>query len=57
MTSFELGVNYWYSKHFRATVNFILNRLDGNVKAIDNAQTKNGGKTEDELLFRLAAAL
>jgi hypothetical protein len=57
MTSYELGINYWYSKHFRASINALLNHLDGNVSAISNAEKKNGGRMEDELLFRLAAAL
>jgi hypothetical protein len=57
MTSWEVGLNYWYSKRFRATVNGILNWIDGNAAGVASAKTKNGGKMEDELLFRLAVAL
>jgi hypothetical protein len=57
VTSFEVGLNYWYSKRFRATLNLVHNQLQGNAMAMDNAAKKNGGKGEDELLLRLAAAL
>jgi hypothetical protein len=57
VNSFEVGLNYWYSKRFRATVNYVHNQFQGNVAAIDNVAKKNGGKGEDEVLFRLATAL
>jgi hypothetical protein len=57
ITSYELGLNYWYSKRFRATANYVHNQLGGNTAAIGSAAKKNDGKGEDELLFRLAAAL
>jgi hypothetical protein len=57
ITSFEVGLNYWYSKRFRATFNFVHNIIGGTVMAISNAEKKNKGNDEDEFLFRLAAAL
>ena len=58
VTSIELGVNYWYSKRFRATFNYVLNRLDGNSDGYKAANKTNGGNdNEYELLFRLAVAL
>jgi phosphate-selective porin len=53
VTSFALGLNYWHSKRFRATVNLVRNRFDGNTAQIRNLASP----TENELLFRLAIAL
>lgn len=54
----ELGVNYWYSKRFRATFNYVVNFLQGDTGSISKAMEKNGkGATEHELLFRLGVAL
>jgi phosphate-selective porin len=54
----ELGVNYWYSKRFRATFNYVLNVIEGDTKTIAGAQTKNGGHAaEHEFLFRLGIGL
>jgi phosphate-selective porin len=52
--SWELGVNYWRSKRFRATVNGIVNHFGG-----DTAFVRMGlaSKNEEELTFRLAIAL
>ena len=58
ITSSELGVNYWYSKRFRATFNYVWNRLDGNTAAYKSARNTNGGNDDEhEFLFRLAVAL
>jgi hypothetical protein len=52
----ELGVNYWHSKRFRATFNYVLNHFDqgsdanGTVKVLTSPW-------EQEFLFRLAVAL
>ncbi len=57
VTSFELGANYWYSKRFRATLNYVHNRFDGGSQGVKNAIAKNAGAGEDELLARVAIAL
>ncbi len=57
VTSFELGVNYWFSRRFRATFNYVLNRFGGNAKAVDDVKKVVGGGTEHELLTRLGIAL
>ncbi len=51
--SYELGVNYWHSKRFRATFNYVLNHFGGDTLLIRNL----GSKNENEILFRLAVAL
>jgi hypothetical protein len=54
--SFELGVNYWFSKRFRATFNYVLNhfdRGDGATAFLKGLSSPN----EQEFLFRLAIAL
>ncbi len=51
--SWELGVNYWRSKRFRATVNGIVNHFGGDTALIRGLASKN----EEELTFRLAIAL
>jgi len=53
VTSYALGLNYWHSKRFRATVNLVLNHFEGNTAQINNLDSP----TERELLFRLAIAL
>jgi phosphate-selective porin len=53
VTSYALGLNYWHSKRFRATVNLVLNRFGGNTAQINNLESLS----EKELLFRLAIAL
>ena len=57
-TAIELGVNYWYSKRFRATMNYVLNLIDGDTDSIKTAKANNGGNSDEhELLFRIAVAL
>ena len=51
VTSFALGVNYWFSKRLRLTTNYVFNHFGGdNVQA---AKLQN----EQEFLFRLGIAL
>ncbi|HLK92384.1 MAG TPA: porin [Polyangia bacterium] len=52
----ELGVNYWHSKRFRATFNYVLNHFD---RGADATPTLKGFASawENELLFRFAVAL
>jgi phosphate-selective porin len=57
VTAFAFGTNYWHSKRFRASFNYVLNVLEGDAKQIADARTKAGGKTEHEFLFRLGIAL
>jgi hypothetical protein len=49
----EVGLNYWRSKRFRATVNYVYNHFGGNAPAITALPSSH----EQELLFRLAVAL
>jgi phosphate-selective porin len=52
----ELGVNYWHSKRFRATFNYVLNHFGRGSDA--NATLKAlSSPWEQEFLFRLAIAL
>jgi hypothetical protein len=54
----ELGVNYWYSKRFRATFNYGLNLLTGDTATMKKAITRNGEKAaEHEFMIRLGIAL
>lgn len=54
----EIGVNYWYSKRFRATFNYVFNVLDGSASTIAKQKTRNGDSaTEHEFLMRLGIAL
>jgi hypothetical protein len=56
--SFTLGANYWYSKRYRATFNYVMNHIDGDAGGISSAWTKLGNdKYEHEFLFRMAIAL
>ena len=52
----ELGVNYWHSKRFRATFNYVVNHFG---QGSDANATLNALTTpwEQEFLFRLAIAL
>jgi phosphate-selective porin len=54
--SAEVGINYWHSKRFRATFNYVLNHFGGTAPFITNAMTFPS-RYEHELLFRLAVAL
>jgi len=58
VTALEFGANYWYSKRYRATFNYVLNMLGGDSAGIADAEKKlNGHKNEHEFLFRLGIAL
>lgn len=58
VTAYELGVNYWYSKRYRATFNYVLNHFDGDSKGIADTISKAGNNSDEhEFLFRLAIAL
>ena len=54
VTSWELGVNYWRSKRFRATANYVLNHFGGDTSFIT---TGLKSKNEHEFLARLGIAL
>jgi Phosphate-selective porin O and P len=51
VTSFQVGLNYWNSKRFRATFNYVFNTFSGDN--VNVARLKN----EQEFLFRLAISL
>ena len=52
----ELGVNYWHSKRFRATFNYVVNHFGRG--ATPTAPLKSlTSPWEQEFLFRLAVAL
>lgn len=53
VTSLQAGVNYWYSKRFRATLNYGFNHFGGDAPAITGLKAKD----EHELSFRLGIAL
>jgi phosphate-selective porin OprO and OprP len=53
VTSFELGANFWYSKRWRTTFNYVLNHFGGDSPTVQALKSKQ----EHELLFRLAVAL
>jgi hypothetical protein len=53
LTALTLGANYWHSKRFRATFNYVLNRFGGDTAAVK----KLASRTEQEFLFRLGIAL
>jgi phosphate-selective porin len=53
VTAFTVGVNYWYSKRFRATFDYVRNSFDGDTKFVKGL----AADSEQEFLFRLAIAL
>jgi hypothetical protein len=53
VTVYEFGVNYWHSKRFRATFNYIFNHFAGTAKFITSLPSSD----EQEFTFRLAIAL
>jgi len=58
ITAIDLGLNYWYSKRFRASVNYVVNVLDGDSESVQAAQQLNGRNSDEhEVLARLAIAL
>jgi hypothetical protein len=50
--SLALGVNYWFSRRFRASINYIFNSFGGDAPAVRSLPS-----VEHELAFRLAIAL
>jgi hypothetical protein len=52
----ELGINYWHSKRFRATFNYVLNHFGQGSDASCVVQAL-ASPWEQEFLFRLAVAL
>lgn len=52
----ELGINYWHSKRFRATFNYVANHVGRGSDATPLLQ-KLPSAWEHELLLRLAVAL
>jgi len=48
----ELGVNYWHSKRYRATFNYVVNHFGGDTPFITGLPSAY----EQEFLFRLAVA-
>jgi hypothetical protein len=58
MNAFAFGANYWYSKRFRGTFNYVLNTFQGDAPGVSDVKKKLGGhSSEHEFLFRLAVAL
>jgi hypothetical protein len=58
VNSLQLGVNYWHSKRFRATLNYGLNMFDGTAGAIAKVKTNLGDSSnEHEIMLRLGVAL
>jgi hypothetical protein len=53
VTSFELGANLWYSKRFRATLNYVFNHFAGDTPTVNSLNAKS----EHEFAFRLGIAL
>jgi phosphate-selective porin len=53
LNTYEFGVNYWHSKRFRATFNYVFNHFSGTAPQITGLKNAN----EQEFLFRLAIAL
>ena len=51
--SLEFGINYWYSKRFRLTANYLINHFDGDTKLVKGLASPS----EQELLCRFAVAL
>jgi phosphate-selective porin len=58
LTSLQLGLTYWYTKRFRAMLNYDLAAVSGDTSGVQKAWSNLGGKhLEHELLLRLAVAL
>jgi hypothetical protein len=53
LSALTLGANYWRSKRFRATFNWVLNQFGGDTAAVG----KLVSRTEQEFLFRLGASM
>jgi hypothetical protein len=56
---FELGANFWYTRHARFSTNYVLNYLNGRDGAAAGNLSKNlfYRKAKHELLFRWAVQL
>ena len=52
----ELGINYWHSKRFRLTFNYVVNHFDRGSEATPLLKSFPS-PWEQEILFRLAIAL
>jgi hypothetical protein len=52
VTSFEFGANFWYSKRYRTTFNYVFNHFGGDAPFVTSLK-----KDEHEFLFRFAIAL
>ena len=59
VTSLQVGVTYWYTKRYRAMVNYVFNNFEGDSRAVSATTWGNlgGGHNEHEVLFRLGVAL
>ncbi len=53
VTSYELGISYWHARAFRATCNYVVNRISGTTAEVKSLASS----TEQELLLRLGIAL
>jgi hypothetical protein len=53
VTSYELGLNYWHARAFRASFNYVINHISGTTAEV----ASRGVSTEQELLLRLAITL
>jgi phosphate-selective porin OprO/OprP len=53
VTSLQVGVNYWESRRFRATVNYAFYHFDGDTLYVQQLASPNA----HEIAFRLAVAL
>jgi Phosphate-selective porin O and P len=53
VTSYELGINYWHSKRYRATFNYVYNHIEGDTLQVAALKNPN----VQELTFRFAIAL
>ena len=54
VTSLQVGVTYWYTKRYRAMVNYVFNNFEGDSRAVSATTWGNlgGGHNEHEVLFR-----
>lgn len=59
VNSFEFGVNYWHSKRYRATFNYVFNEFEGTAPGVSDFKTGTlgGSSGEHEFLLRMAVAL
>jgi hypothetical protein len=58
VTNFTLGANYWYSKRFRASFNYVYNAFGGGAQTVTALRATLGdNKNDHEFLLRLGIAL